>query len=83
MQREIGVVKFTASNKIVVVATVALALSTALIGYALRDGINFFRPPAEVAENPVSMFPNVTTSVNAIAPNIKTANQPVSFSLMV
>lgn len=38
--------------QIVVVATVALALSTALIGYALRDGINFFRPPVEVAENP-------------------------------
>lgn len=38
--------------QIVVVATVALALSTALIGYALRDGINFFRPPAEVAGNP-------------------------------
>lgn len=38
--------------QIVLVAAVALTLSTALIGYALRDGINFFRPPAEVAENP-------------------------------
>jgi cytochrome c-type biogenesis protein CcmE len=38
--------------QIIMVATVALVLSTALIGYALRDGINFFRPPAEVAENP-------------------------------
>lgn len=38
--------------QILAVATVALTLSTALIGYALRDGINFFRPPAEVAENP-------------------------------
>ena len=40
--------------QILIVAAVALTLSTALIGYALRDGINFFRPPAEVAENPPS-----------------------------
>lgn len=38
--------------QILIVAAVALTLSTALIGYALRDGINFFRPPAEIAENP-------------------------------
>ena len=28
------------------------ALSTALIGYAMRDGINFFRTPSQVAEEP-------------------------------
>ncbi len=38
--------------QIIMLATVALVLSTALIGYALRDGINFFRPPAEIVENP-------------------------------
>ena len=38
--------------QIILVAIVALALSTTIIGFALRDGINFFRPPAEVAENP-------------------------------
>ncbi|MCV6584658.1 MAG: cytochrome c maturation protein CcmE [Marinibacterium sp.] len=38
--------------QIILVATVALALSTALIGYAMRDGINFFRAPSEVVENP-------------------------------
>ncbi len=38
--------------QIVVVAAVALTLSSVLIGYGLRDGINFFRPPAEIAENP-------------------------------
>jgi cytochrome c-type biogenesis protein CcmE len=39
--------------QIVVVTAVALAVSTALIGYAMRDGINFFRPPSEVvAEMP-------------------------------
>ena len=34
------------------VAAVALALSTALIGYAMRDGINFFRSPSEVLAEP-------------------------------
>jgi len=38
--------------QIVAVASVALALSTALIGYAMRDGINFFRPPSAVVAEP-------------------------------
>ena len=38
--------------QIIAVAAVALALSTALIGYAMRDGINFFRSPTQVAEAP-------------------------------
>jgi cytochrome c-type biogenesis protein CcmE len=38
--------------QVIVVAAVALALSTALIGYAMRDGINFFRPPSAVVEAP-------------------------------
>jgi cytochrome c-type biogenesis protein CcmE len=38
--------------QIIMVATAALALSASLIGYAMRDGINFFRPPSEVVENP-------------------------------
>ncbi len=39
--------------QIVVVAAVALAASTALIGVAMRDGINFFIPPSDVvAETP-------------------------------
>ena len=38
--------------QIIIVAFVALALSTALIGYAMRDGINFFRSPSKVAEEP-------------------------------
>ena len=38
--------------QIVIVTFVALALSTALIGYAMRDGINFFFSPSQVAENP-------------------------------
>ena len=38
--------------QIILVAVVALALSTALIGYAMRDGINFFRSPTQVAQDP-------------------------------
>lgn len=35
--------------QIIAVAAVALAVSTGLIGYAMRDGINFFRSPSQVA----------------------------------
>jgi cytochrome c-type biogenesis protein CcmE len=38
--------------QIIVVAVIALAASTALIGYALKDGINFFRSPSEVIASP-------------------------------
>ncbi|MBD3678373.1 MAG: cytochrome c maturation protein CcmE [Rhodobacteraceae bacterium] len=38
--------------QIIIVAAVALALSTALIGYAMRDGINFFRSPSQVVAEP-------------------------------
>jgi len=38
--------------QIVVVAFVALAISTALIGYALRDGINYFRDPSQIVAEP-------------------------------
>ena len=39
--------------QIIVTASVALALSTGLIAWAMRDGINFFRSPTQVlAETP-------------------------------
>ncbi len=38
--------------QVIAVMAVALTLSTVLIGYALRDGINFFRSPSQVAEAP-------------------------------
>lgn len=40
--------------QIIAVATVALAVSTAMIGYAMRDGINFFRAPSQVIAEPPS-----------------------------
>lgn len=34
--------------QVIIVAFVALIAATALVGYALRDGINFFRSPTQV-----------------------------------
>ena len=40
--------------QVIALATVSLIVSTALIGYAMRDGINYFRSPSQVmAEPPV------------------------------
>ncbi len=38
--------------QIIAVAAVALITSTALIGYAMQDGINFFRSPSQVIAEP-------------------------------
>lgn len=38
--------------QIIALAAVALVISTGLIGYAMRDGINFFRSPTQVVQDP-------------------------------
>ena len=38
--------------QIIAVAAIALVLATALIGYGLRDGINFFRAPSQILAEP-------------------------------
>ncbi|MDD8023588.1 MAG: cytochrome c maturation protein CcmE [Paracoccaceae bacterium] len=38
--------------QVLLVAALALIISTGMIGYAMRDGINFFRAPSQMAENP-------------------------------
>lgn len=38
--------------QVILVLFVALVLSTGLIGYAMRDGINFFRSPSQVIAAP-------------------------------
>ncbi|MEP1853349.1 cytochrome c maturation protein CcmE [Sulfitobacter sp.] len=38
--------------QLIAVAVVALIGSTALIGYGMRDGINFFRAPSQVLADP-------------------------------
>lgn len=46
--------KKTRRIQVIAVAAVALALSSALIGYAMRDGINFFMSPAQIVAAPPS-----------------------------
>ncbi len=38
--------------QIIVLAFAASAAATALVGFAMRDGINYFRSPAQVVSNP-------------------------------
>ena len=38
--------------QVILVASVALAVSAVLIGTAFKDGINFFRSPSQVVEEP-------------------------------
>ncbi len=38
--------------QVIALAVVALVLSTVLIGYAMKDGINFFRSPSQVIAEP-------------------------------
>jgi len=38
--------------QIIIIAVILLAVGTVVIGYAMRDGINFFRSPSSVAAAP-------------------------------
>ncbi len=38
--------------QVIAVAVIALVLATGLIGYAMRDGINFFRAPSQIMSEP-------------------------------
>ncbi|QFT93237.1 Cytochrome c-type biogenesis protein CcmE [Roseovarius sp. THAF9] len=38
--------------QVIAVTAIALVLATGLIGYAMRDGINFFRSPSQVMAEP-------------------------------
>ena len=40
--------------QIILLSAAALILSTALIGYAMQDGINYFRSPTQVFDDPPS-----------------------------
>ncbi|MCE0506503.1 cytochrome c maturation protein CcmE [Roseivivax sp. GX 12232] len=44
--------KKTRRIQILALTTTALVVATVLIGYAMRDGINFFRSPSQVTEAP-------------------------------
>ncbi len=40
--------------QVIALALICLAGATALIGFALRDGINLFRSPTQVGTSPVA-----------------------------
>ena len=44
--------KKTRRIQVIVMAFVALALATGLIGFAMQDGINYFRSPTQVTTEP-------------------------------
>ncbi|MGR3592938.1 MAG: cytochrome c maturation protein CcmE [Limimaricola soesokkakensis] len=46
--------KKTRRIQVLILAAVALTLATGIIGYAMRDGISFFRSPAQVLAEPPS-----------------------------
>lgn len=56
--------KKTRRIQIILLAVVSLAIATALIGYAMRDGINFFRSPTQVVETPPG--PNETFRIGGL-----------------
>ena len=56
--------KKTRRIQIIIAASVALVVATALIGYGLRDGINFFRSPSQVVEEPPA--PNETFRIGGL-----------------
>lgn len=50
--------------QVIALAAVALVISTSLIGYAMRDGINFFRSPSQIVEQPPA--PNETFRIGGL-----------------
>ena len=48
----VGGLKKKRRIQLIIAAFVFLALATGLIGYALQDGISYFRSPSQVAETP-------------------------------
>jgi cytochrome c-type biogenesis protein CcmE len=68
--------------QVIALATVALILSTALIGYGMRDGINFFRSPSQVMAEPPA--PNETFRIGGLVEEgsiVRGQGSTVSFSV--
>lgn len=68
--------------QVIALATVALILSTALIGYGMRDGINFFRSPSQVVAEPPA--PNETFRIGGLVEEgsiVRGQGSTVSFSV--
>ncbi|MFW2587474.1 cytochrome c maturation protein CcmE [Sagittula sp. SSi028] len=68
--------------QVIALAAVALIVSTVLIGYAMRDGINFFRSPSQVVEAPPS--PSETFRIGGLVEAgtlVRDAGETVRFSV--
>lgn len=78
----LGKLKKKRRIQVIIVAVVALAASTALIGYAMRDGINFFRSPSQIAEAPPG--PSEVFRIGGLVENgtlIRGQGETVTFSV--
>jgi cytochrome c-type biogenesis protein CcmE len=68
--------------QVIALATIALVLSTALIGYGMRDGINFFRSPSQIVAEPPS--PNEVFRIGGLVSEgsiVRGQGEQVSFSV--
>lgn len=68
--------------QVIIAAFVALALATGLIGYAMRDGINYFRSPSQVMEEPPA--PNEVFRIGGLVEVdtlVRGAGETVTFSV--
>jgi len=50
----VGGLKKKRRIQLIIAAFLFLGLATGLVGYAMRDGINYFRAPSQVVESPPS-----------------------------
>ncbi|WP_136441407.1 cytochrome c maturation protein CcmE [Pacificoceanicola onchidii] len=68
--------------QVIALAAVALVVSTALIGYAMRDGINFFRSPSQIVDAPPS--PTETFRIGGLVEEgslVRGAGEQIRFSV--
>ncbi|MEQ8255427.1 cytochrome c maturation protein CcmE [Roseovarius confluentis] len=68
--------------QVIAVTAIALILATGLIGYAMRDGINFFRSPSQVMAEPPA--PSETFRIGGLVEEgtlVRGEGETVSFSV--
>jgi cytochrome c-type biogenesis protein CcmE len=68
--------------QVIALATIALVFSTALIGYGMRDGINFFRSPSQIVAEPPA--PNEVFRIGGLVSEgsiVRGQGEQVSFSV--
>lgn len=69
--------------QVVLLTFLALIMATALIGYGMRDGINFFRSPSELAGNPPPTASEVFRLGGLVKPGSIEPGEGVKFSFVV